>query len=228
MLKGYKVINDLGDIIQKATDIVTKKLKDGDIKQEPDITSQLLATIETLMIDYQKNGIVLRTSVLSDRGANSEESKYGADFIGTLKIRLPFFSVDKGFLAQAKLIKNKNKTISKKDFNDMVEQCKKMLKITPFSYLVLYTYDGIKVLPAHSIVNAEYDSMKNLLNIENNFYLKNLRDFYKNHFECFIGDLDFDTTNIDQIYQKMTDKNLKLARLDIEIIDKNKFPDCLL
>jgi len=92
MIKGYKIINDLGNIIQEATETIVEQLKDGDIKQEPDMTSQLLATIQVLMRGYSKNGIELRTSVLSDRGPNSEESKYGADFIGTLKILQSIFS----------------------------------------------------------------------------------------------------------------------------------------
>ncbi len=228
MIKGYKIINDLGNIIQEAAEIVVEKLKNGDIKQEPDMTSQLLATIQVLMRGYSKNGIELRTSVLSDRGPNSEESKYGADFIGTLKIRLPFLSVDKGFLAQAKLIKDKTKTISKKDFDDMQEQCKKMLQITSFSYLVIYSSNGIKVLPAHMVMHVDYESMKNLLTIENNFYMKSLKDFYKNHFECFIGDLDFDTTKIDFILENKDDERKLLKRLDIQIIDSNTFPEYLL
>lgn len=228
MIKTYKIINDMAEIIDKAGKIVVEKLKNGVIKQEPDMTSQLLSTIETLMGEYEKKGIVIKASVLTDRGPNSEESKYGADFIGTLTTKLQLFSVEKGFLAQAKLFKDKTKTIPQKDFKDMVEQCKKMLNITPFSYLIIYSKSGIKVLPAHIVVNTKYELMKKLLDIENNFYMENLKDFYKNHFECFIGDLNFDTINIDQKLRSKDDENKKLNRLDISIIDANTFPEYLL
>jgi len=110
----------------------------------------------------------------------------------------------------------------------MVTQCKKMLKITPFSYLITYSFSGIKVLPAHIVVNAKYESIKSLLIAETNFYMKNLKDFYMNHFECYIGDFNFDTTNIDQILQKKDDENKKLNRLDIEIIDRDTFPELII
>jgi len=97
MIKTYKIINDVAEIIDKAGEIVVEKLNNDEIKQEPDMTSQLLATIETLMRGYQKNGIVIKASVLTDRGPNSEESKYGADFIGTLRLNFHFFQRKKAF-----------------------------------------------------------------------------------------------------------------------------------
>ncbi len=227
-MKKYRILSELVNGVKKAEDRIIEKLIIGEIKQEPDLTSRLLESIETNLDGLRKNGVVIRTSVLTDRGRNSEESLYGADFIGTLKIRLPIYSIDKGFLIQAKLFKDKNKNLSEKDFNDIVQQCKKMISITPCSYLALYTPYGIKLLPANMVINSTYESMKNLSKIENNFYLLNLSKFYKEHFECIIGDYSIDTTDIKKVYQQTSKCEKKFNELHIEIIDIDTYPEYLI
>lgn len=71
-MKKYRILNELVNGIKKAEDRIIRKLIIGEIKQEPDLTSRLLESIETNLDGFRKNGVVIRTSVLTDRGRNQK------------------------------------------------------------------------------------------------------------------------------------------------------------
>ncbi len=96
--------------------------------------------------------------------------------MGVLNIDLPDFKVSKGFLAQAKLLRHE--TVD--NLEELKRQCDRMLKFSPDSFVFLYRYDGVRVVPAISVVGSTVDP--------NQLYSRSAQRFFEEHLECFIGD----------------------------------------
>jgi hypothetical protein len=127
------------------------------------------------------SGVRWRAKTLTDRRRGSQESNYGADFLATLELDLQGYQVKKGFLAQAKLIEP-SESFGNTNFTKMREQCKKMLKLSSASYVFLYSQQsGISVIPAIEVLGARSCNPHELTS-------QSMRQFYKEHFECFVGD----------------------------------------
>ena len=162
--------------IADAIDHSVDALRQGRVEHEPAMTDRMLGAIEESLTDYQHKGIRWTAKTLTDRGQNSQESKYGADFMGVLNIELPDFRVSKGFLAQAKLIRNK----SAGNVAQLKKQCEKMLKLSPDSFVFLYGRSGVRVVPALSVIGSNLDPLQ--------LYDRSAQRFFEDHLECFIGD----------------------------------------
>jgi hypothetical protein len=98
----------------------------------------MLGRIEEAMNGYVAKGIQWTVKTLTDRGANTQEPEFGADFAGVLNIDLTDFKVNKGFLAQAKKIEPRE-YVPPKELRSMVSQCEKVLRYTPDAFLFLYS-----------------------------------------------------------------------------------------
>jgi hypothetical protein len=116
-----------------------------------------------------------QVKTLTASGARSQESKFGADFLGVFSVRLPELKVSKGFLGQAKLVKH-NAAI---DHPRLTHQCEQMLAVSPASFVFLYGEFGVWVVPALSVLHAT-DPMQ--------LYSRSAKSFFEEHFKCFIGD----------------------------------------
>jgi hypothetical protein len=57
-----------------------------------------------------------------------------------------------------------------------------MLRFTPESYVFVYAFNGVFMIPALSVVGCT--SAVDL----HTLHPKNTRQFYKEHFQCFVGD----------------------------------------
>lgn len=127
------------------------------------------------LLNYQTiAGVRWHAKTLTDRRRGSQENNYGADFLAALEIDLQGYQVKKGFLAQSKLIEP-SENFSNANFE-------KMLKHSSASYVFLYSQQsGISVIPAIEVVGARNCNPHELTN-------RTMRQFYKEHFECFIGD----------------------------------------
>ena len=102
------------------------------------------------------------------------------------------FHVKKGFLAQAKKVEP-NDSYSKSEFDKLVSQCEDMLRISPSSFVFLYSkYDGFSVVPAVGIVSSRSCNPHELTT-------KPVQKFFGEHFECFIGDPRIKVASIDTI-----------------------------
>lgn len=176
MIADYHAVRDVAQHIAAAIDLAVDALREGRVEHEPAMTDRMLGAIEQSLKDYQRKGIRWSAKTLTDRGRGSQESKYGADFMGVLNIALPEFAVSKGFLAQAKLVRNG----SSGDLGELRQQCKKMLKLSPDSFVFLYGQDGVRVVPAISVVGAKVDPLQ--------LYSRSAQRFFEEHLECFIGD----------------------------------------
>lgn len=176
MLGHHHVVREVADEIAGAIRRAVEALREGRVEQEPAMTDRMIGAIEETLRDFKARGVQWGAKTLTDRGPGSQESKCGADFMGVLNISLPDFSVTKGFLAQAKLIRNG----SAGDVNELKRQCDKMLNLTPASFVFLYSRDDVWVVPAISVIGANVDPV--------GLYGRSAKRFFEEHLECFIGD----------------------------------------
>jgi hypothetical protein len=176
MLAYYQAVRGAATRIAGAINHATEAFRQGRIEHEPAMTDRMLGAIEESLSNFHYKGISWRAKTLTDRGAGSQEAKYGADFMGVLDIALPNFSVTKGFLAQAKLIRNGNSG----DLTELKRQCEKMLNLSPDSFVFLYGDNGVRVVPAVSVVGSNLDPLF--------LYHRSAQRFFEEHLQCFIGD----------------------------------------
>lgn len=140
------------------------------------MTERMLGRIEGVLDGAEIRGIRWSAKSLTDRGPFAQETRFGADFLGVLNIELPEFSVSKGFLAQAKLVKQGKID----DLPRLKDQCEKMLNHTPDSFVFLYSNSWVRVIPAISAVAAKFEPL--------NLYSRSPQRFFEEHLQCFIGD----------------------------------------
>jgi len=179
-IRHYAAVRDAAAHIANAANGTVDALVEGRIEQEPAFTDRMLGRIESAMDGYVAKGIRWSAKTLTDRGRNSQEREFGADFAGVLSMGLPDFEVNKGFLAQAKMIEPEDR-VARNEINRMVAQCEQMLRYTPDAFLFLYSLEGISIVPAISVVSAHFLNPHEL-------YARSISRFYEEHFECFIGD----------------------------------------
>ena len=183
-MRNYRgLVRSVARRISSAADITVRDLERGEIQQEPSMTDRLLGGIRNAIDGYRSKGVTWRAITLTDRGRGAQETEYGADFAGVLSVDLPDFKVDKGFLAQAKLIRNGGMGMS--EFHRMVNQCEQMLRLSSASFVFLYTAAGIRIVPAISVVGA---SNPDFVLDTSTLYSRSLSKFYEDHLECFLGD----------------------------------------
>ncbi len=153
----------------------------GALPDEPTITGALVTRLRDALDGFMTSGIFWSARVMSSHGANTEESVYGADFLGVLNLSMPGLSVSKGFLAQAKRQEPGTK-LSRAEWKRLTEQCEKMLTYSTESFVFVYSLNGVYMVPAIKVVSC--------LTVEDlhTLHPQNTGPFYRNHFECFIGD----------------------------------------
>src|SRR5262249_25053698 len=144
---------------------------------------RLLGRITQAIDGYGSKGVRWTAKTLTDHGPDTQEKKYGADFVGVLDVDLPEFKVKKGFLAQAKLLNSG--LMSAREFRRLVSQCEKMLALSPASFVFHESLGGIRIIPAIAVIGA---SGPDIAFNTDAFYSRKISRFYEEHFECFIGD----------------------------------------
>jgi hypothetical protein len=176
MLAYYHAVREAARRIGAAIDGSVRALSEGRVEHEPAMTDRMLGAVEESLTDFHVHGVRWTAKTLTDRGARSQESRFGADFLGVLNIQLPEFSVSKGFLAQAKLLRGR----WFRDAQQLQKQCEQMLQLSPASFVFLYSKQGVRVVPAISVLGAKGDPTA--------LYSRSSQRFFEHHLECFIGD----------------------------------------
>lgn len=187
MIAGYHAVREVAQHIAGAIDRSVDALRERRVEQEPAMTDRMLGAIEESLKDYQAKGIRWRAKTLTDRGPGSQESRFGADFMGVLNIALPDFAVSKGFLAQAKLVRNG----SAGNIQELKRQCERMLNLSPASFVFLYGPDGVRVVPAISVIGSNVGPLE--------LYSRSAQRFFEEHLQCFIGDRNIQSPTPDTL-----------------------------
>lgn len=206
-MRNYRgLVRAVARRISNAAEITVEDLERGDIQQEPSMTDRLLGGIRHAIDGYRSKGVIWRAITLTDRGKGAQEKKYGADFAGVLSIDLPDFRVDKGFLAQAKLMRAGGMEMG--EFHRMVNQCEQMLRLSPASFVFLYSPNGIRIVPAIAVVGASHPDF--VLDTTT-LYSRSLSKFYEDHLECFLGDRKINEPTAAMLERLDTDSLLYIA-----------------
>ena len=104
----------------------------------------------------------------------------------------------KGFLAQAKLAGRSEVSVDEsREFpivsvrrstqreerpSDLFPQCRQMLRMSPDSFVFVYTNRQISVIPANTVAHLSGDGIRHPV------YSMTLRQFFRGFFQSFIGD----------------------------------------
>lgn len=187
MLKAPRIVREAARTVAEAVNRTATSNQRGQIVQEPDFTSRMVARIEDAVNGSELKGVEWSAHVLSDRGPGAAERTYGADFLGVLSVDLNGFSLRKGFLAQAKLLRH-GSLLSRAEWNRLKEQCDRMLALSPDSYVFAYSLQTVRIIPAVSVMAADHQPLANL-------YDRSVAAFFLLHFESFIGDRQFGTAS---------------------------------
>jgi len=148
------------------------------ISQEAQITSRIAQALESSMQQYEflGNRVEIVVQDLPDRGPRSLESRLGADlYVGIRVVRDGRLEMSKGLFAQSKL----GTHLSKDGRSKLVDQCEKMRKRSPASYVWVYTPDGVRVITVQDVVRRD---SRNLLGG------RRLDEAFSETFACHEGD----------------------------------------
>lgn len=186
------IVRKFGKLISEAERHTTEAIKEHRIEVETTITDYFLGEVERIFRQHgQIDHVIFKPWILRDRGPESTEHEFGADFCGVLDIKLRDFKYTKGFLTQAKM--NRRGVFIKPSFRGVTSvsvstgnesqrlrgQIDKMLSLSHESYVIVYSSDGFVVVPATSI---------KALSGSGSVYGKPIDRFFKEYLMCFIGD----------------------------------------
>lgn len=224
MFRNKKLTSSFSRKISAAARHAIEDMTAGRAQQEPAITDRLIAYIQSEVRKERARRFSWTAMTLTDRGKGSQEKKYGADFVGSLEINLDGFHIRKGFLAQAKKVEP-NENFSRTEFDKLSSQCRDMLKLSPDSFVFLYSsIDGFSVVPALAIVGSRNCNPHELTT-------KDIQKFFVEHFECFIGDSRISLANVTTLeklyekYQARTGFHIIVGKSDeqIDLFNANNF-----
>ena len=188
MVGVHGIVKPSSRLVAEAVQRVAEDCADGRIQEEPDFTSRMLQAIQERLNGRTFKGVLWQSLVTTSHGPNAQERATEADFMGVLSIDLPAYHVHKGFLAQAK----RADRLCRQEMRRLQDQCEHMLRLTPASYVFLYTNGDVRVLPAISVLSADVTSLTGL-------YSQSIQRFFELHLESFIGDRSLSRASADQL-----------------------------
>jgi len=183
MLGTYGIIREVSRRIAEAANRAIADYANTAVEHEAAITDRMLGRITEAITGFQSKGIVWQAKTLTT-SKSGQEQWVGADFAGVLKINLPDFRIQKGFLAQAKRLGLRDQMPPSR-LRVLQEQCRSMLKHTPDCFVFLYSEDRVTIIPASSVIATRSGRLHDL-------YSRTVQSFFEEHLASFIGDLNID------------------------------------
>jgi hypothetical protein len=220
MLRKYRTISEVAGRIEAAAARIIRDLQEGYVASEDDFTGRLLGAIEEALKEVEINGIVWRARRLTSNVKRSQESRFGADFIGLTDIAVRGYKTVKGFLVQAKLIKRADRAFTKSEWERLIGQCRKMLKLSPDAYVFVYSWKGIRVVPAAAVVAAADGRGQERVGASwrpysweqlysRALYSRGLKHFFEEHLASFIGDPAIKAADEQELVQLMKQRDVR-------------------
>lgn len=212
MIKPLRSVRKIAREIEDAANVAFSAHLEDRVVEEPQVTDRILGGIEDRIQARQFGGVVWKARTLrTGPGKAAEEKRHGADLMGVLDINLPFFKVQKGFLAQAKRAEPDGQ-FSKQAWDRLLFQCEKMLARTPDSFVWIYSKrEGIRIFSANSVLGLGGGQIsRNVFDLYNH----SVSSFFESHIKCFIGDHRLNSPNIetlDALADFSTERVLKLS-----------------
>ena len=128
--------------------------RDETVEYEPVITGGLATSLRTAL-NGQIQDLIWSAHVLkSGTGSGREETPIGADLLIHVQFDTPSLKYSKGVLVQAKRLEPAV-TMTTDQYSELVEQCKKMLKVTIASFVFDYARVGMRCAPASLVIRSD-------------------------------------------------------------------------
>ena len=192
MFANRELVRKVANRVRAAARETLEDLVSTRVQHETQFTDRFLGNLQHQLNGKTIAGVRWRVKTLTDRVARSQEREFGADFIAALDVEMEEFSVKKGFLAQAKRVEPSERFRSSES-SRLREQCKKMLKHTPDSFVFLYSaQSGVTVVPAIEVLGARDCNPHELTN-------RPVAQFFGDHLDCFVGDPKIRAADVAQL-----------------------------
>jgi len=172
--------------------VVTRQLVDyyqrGILVNEDHLTGALVSMLESRLRGLSLRGI----KVIPGAFSLKEEKIAGADLGVLLNVDTPYFKLSKVLIAQAKkcecfYIENVGYVLGRNYLGNVIEQCQKMLDITPSAFVLVYTNNfdcGILAFPAGDVIALSKVMCTDLSAL----YAIRLDRLFENFMKCYTGD----------------------------------------
>lgn len=210
------VVAAVARVAARAEGALLRAVSEGRVRQEPDMTSRLVQSIEIEAEEVE--GVTVQLTVVDGLGPGAAEHDLGADVVGVIRLAVGDLRVSKGFLAQSKRsgeqglhltpAKNPDQPVGDgyshwlyrsglelpasgavsvtKPSPDLVEQCENMLRVTPNSFVLVFHDEQVGVVSASAV--RSFESKPPNSHVHSALGTKRLDDFFVHLADSFIGD----------------------------------------
>ncbi len=219
MIRSYGAVQAVAKAIAEEATHVIDAYKKSRVVDEPHITDRFLGAIEarirTMRFGQAKSTgwggglfspIAWEAMTLrAGSGSAAHEKEFGADLLGVFSADIPNYKVTKGFLAQAKRAEP-GRPFSHSEWQRLIDQCERMLSVTPEAFVIIYSKKmGIRFF---SSIAVQGFNGRDIFEI----YSLSSLEFFKRHFQCFIGDRRLDKPDIAVLKQLVEGPDEESAR----------------
>ncbi len=126
---------------------------DDTVSYERGVTSGLAVLLRHALQGKIKD-LAWSSHVLKDAsGSGAEETQIGADLLIHVRFTTPELTYSKGVLIQAKRVEPQ-RLMSPDAYDELVDQCERMLTISPASFVFDYAHGGMRCAPASVVASS--------------------------------------------------------------------------
>lgn len=175
----------------RAVNGAMQKYADGLVTDEDDITGTLIGRLDSAF-DEKIGGIRWSSSILRHRrGVAAQENKAGADMLFHVSIKTPQLAYSKGVLIQSKRVQE-DAEMTSASHKELIDQCNKMLVITPASFVFNYTKSGMRCASATRVAGTHSRALNDSCNLTS-------YRFFLEFFRCTTGDRTITSATFDEL-----------------------------
>lgn len=175
----------------RAVEAAMRKYADGLVTDEDDITGALLGRLDSAF-DKKIGGVRWSSSILRHRkGVAAQEKNAGADMLFHVSIDTPQLTYSKGVLIQSKRV-DEGAQMTVASHKGLIDQCEKMLSITPAAFVFNYTKSGMRCAPALRIAGTSSRILNDSCNLTS-------YRFFLELFRCTTGDKQITSAKFDNL-----------------------------
>jgi hypothetical protein len=178
---------------ERAVALTMKNLRHKYVYDEDDVSGFLIGSLQTVFDGNQIGGVTLNAAILRHRrGIAAEERRIGADILMHVTMDTPTQTYSKGVLIQAKK-SERSDYWSPTSHTQLVDQCNRMLAITPAAFVFNYKENGIRCGAATRVAGAKIVVAPGYLCRWTSYR------FFLELFRCPIGDPRITSAHVDDL-----------------------------
>jgi hypothetical protein len=166
--------------IEDAILAVAQKQADGDIGNELDFNSRLVARIGNSIDGFEAPSSTWRTTAIISGREGSEETPMGSGLVMTADIQTPTYAIQKSMLIQTRRLEPTQK-MRTREHQWLKKQCADMLDLSADSFVFLYSPSKVTVVSAAAVEASNLSKLHDL-------YLYSPNILFEDFFLCWQGD----------------------------------------